>query len=101
MVVCLSPDGGTEHAATQPPSRLLVGTVYGIACLERAAPGARWEIASHALPGWHVSALLAEPTRGGLFASTHNGGLFASADGGRTWEPRTRGLAHDHVWMLA
>src|SRR5215207_9648478 len=69
MIVCLSPNGRTEHAGAHPPTRLLVGTVYGVALLERAAPGARWEVAGHSLAGRHVSALLYEPERGGVFAS--------------------------------
>jgi photosystem II stability/assembly factor-like uncharacterized protein len=101
MLVGLSPNGSNEHTAAGPPTRLVVGTVYGVTDLERAAPGARWDVAAHALPGRHVSALLVEPCRGGLFASVHGGGVFASADGGRTWERRTTGLAHDHVWTLA
>ena len=101
MVVCLSPNGRTEHAEERPPTHLLVGTVYGVALLERAALWARWEIAGHSLPGRHVSALLYEPRRGGLFASVHGSGLFASTDGGRTWTRQTRGLAHEHVWTLA
>src|SRR5687767_7502481 len=101
MIVCLSPNGRTEHASAHPPTRLLVGTVYGVALLERAAPGARWEAGGHSLAGRHVSALLYEPICGGVFASVHGSGLFASADGGRTWTRRTSGLAHEHVWTLA
>lgn len=101
MVVCLSPDGPPQQSAPRPPTGLLVGTLWGITRLERPAPEAPWRLAGHTLSGYHISALLYEPRYGGLFATTHNGGLFFSPDGGTTWERRTTGLAHDHVWTLA
>jgi photosystem II stability/assembly factor-like uncharacterized protein len=101
MVVCLSPNGRNLHADQGPPTRLVVGTVDGVAILERAAPDAPWQPAGRALAGQHVSSLLYEPCRGGLFAGIHGSGLYASADEGATWTRKTRGIDHDHIWMLA
>jgi len=100
MIVCLSPNGGNVYRGQQPPTRLLVGTVDGVVILERGGLGAAWQSAGRALQGLHISALLYEPTRGGLFAGVHGSGLYASTDGGETWQLKTRGLAHDHLWTL-
>ncbi len=101
MLVCVSPDGGNRYAGTAPPTRLLVGTVDGVFAVERPAADTAWQVTGQALGGQHISALLYEPRRGGLFAGCHTGGLYASLDGGRTWESRTRGLPAEHIWTLA
>jgi photosystem II stability/assembly factor-like uncharacterized protein len=101
MVVCLSPNGRTTYVGEAPPRRLYVGTLDGVITLERAALGAPWQTVGQALNGCHVSALLFEPRRGGVFAGLHAGGLFASADGGQTWRRKTCGLAYDQIWTLA
>ena len=41
--------------------------------LQRLGLGAPWRVARRALEGQHVSALLWEPKRGGLFAGVHDG----------------------------
>jgi hypothetical protein len=51
MVVCLSPNGRNLHADQGPPTRLVVGTVDGVAILERAAPDAPWQPAGRAPAG--------------------------------------------------
>jgi photosystem II stability/assembly factor-like uncharacterized protein len=101
MVVCLSPNGRTRYAGAAPPTRLYVGTLDGVATLERPARDGAWRPVGHTLTGQHVSALLFEPRHGGLFAGVHGGGLYASADGGQSWARKTRGLAHDQIWTLA
>jgi hypothetical protein len=80
---------------------LYVGTLEGLVRLERLAVDAPWQEQSRTLAGKHVSALLFEPSRGGLFAGMHRGGLYRSLDGGATWEPRARGLDQDQIWTLA
>jgi photosystem II stability/assembly factor-like uncharacterized protein len=105
MTVCLSPNGSNTYQATAAPCQLLVGTVEGVAVLERSAPGAAWAVARHTLEGQHVSALLWEPRHGGLFAGVHGsphgvGGLYRSRDGGRTWDRLTRGLTCDYLYSL-
>jgi photosystem II stability/assembly factor-like uncharacterized protein len=85
MTVCLSPNGVSVSEGGAPPEKLLVGTANGIACLERRHGDEAWELARHALEGEHISSLLVEPERGGLFAGTYAHGLFVSDDGGHAW----------------
>src|SRR5215211_7806590 len=106
MTVCLSPNGSTVYSVAAPPRELLVGTVNGIAVLERAAPDAPWQVVRQALEGQHLSALLWEPHLGALFAGVHgaphgSGGLYRGRDGGQTWERLTRGLTCDYIYTLA
>src|SRR5262249_55283440 len=106
MAICLSPNGSTTYRDAAPPRQLLVGTVGGIAVLEREAPGQPWRVSGHRLPGQHISALLQEPRQGGLFAGVHgsphgSGGLHRSRDGGQTWERLTHGLTCDYIFSLA
>ncbi|HLH25443.1 MAG TPA: glycosyl hydrolase [Chloroflexota bacterium] len=101
MVACLSPNGRTTYAGAAPVTRLHVGTLDGVVTLERPSHEAPWRVAGHTLAGQHVSALLFEPRRGGLFAGIHAGGLYRSLDGGGTWQRATRGLPHDQIWTLA
>lgn len=106
MMVCLSPNGSSVYAVETPPRALLVGTVDGIAVLERAAPDAPWQVVRHALEGQHISALLWEPRAGALFAGVHGaphgtGGLYRSRDSGQTWEHLTAGLTCEHIYTLA
>jgi photosystem II stability/assembly factor-like uncharacterized protein len=101
MTVCLSPNGRNTYAGDAPARELLVATLDGITCLARDGVGAEWRVARRALEGLHVSALLWEPRRGGLFAGIHGHGLYRSLDGGLTWELKTTGLTPDHVYTVA
>lgn len=101
MFACLSPNGPIVVAGDDAPTRLAVATIDGAAILERDGPARPWRLASRALPGHHLSSLLFEPTRGGLFAGAHTGGLYFSPDRGATWEPRRRGITIDQVFSLA
>jgi photosystem II stability/assembly factor-like uncharacterized protein len=109
MIVCLSPNGPSEHRCDAAPTRLAVATLDGAVILERTERGAAWEVARRVLAGHHVGSLLYEPKFGGLFAGAHDsrqygvadpGGLYYSADGGATWERRTEGLTIEHVYSL-
>jgi photosystem II stability/assembly factor-like uncharacterized protein len=105
MRVCVSPEGGTVHHGAAPPERVYVGTVEGIAVLERDA-GDIWRVGRHTLEGQHISALLWEPRHDLLFAGVHGaphgeGGLYRSADGGASWERLTAGLTCDYIFALA
>jgi photosystem II stability/assembly factor-like uncharacterized protein len=100
MIVAVSPNGGTTYAGETPPGRLLVGTIDGVAVLERDGVGGAWRRASVGLAGQHISSLYVEPTRGGIFAGVHGSGLYRSLDGGQTWELATRGLTADHVFTV-
>jgi photosystem II stability/assembly factor-like uncharacterized protein len=97
----LSPNGQTRTDASAPPTRVVVGTTDGISLVERPKPGAPWEISRHLLRGQHVSSLLVEGKTGAILAGIHKGGIYFSGDHGDTWERRTNGLRHEHVYSLA
>src|SRR5690349_1015216 len=101
MVVAVSPNGQSTYAGQAPPDRLLVATVDGIAVLERDDPGGAWRRGGSALGGLHISSILVESVRGGIFAGVHGSGLYRSLDGGATWELKTQGLTADHVFTVA
>jgi photosystem II stability/assembly factor-like uncharacterized protein len=101
MTTCLAPNGPTVYRGEGAPTRLLVGTADGIVVLERASANAAWQPTGRMLEGRHISSLLFEPRRGGLFAGAHNGGLYASLDGGQTWARKMDGITQEHVFTLA
>jgi photosystem II stability/assembly factor-like uncharacterized protein len=98
MVTCLSPNGPMVHSTAA--SRLLVGTMRGVAILDLDRSANRWTFSGVTLAGHHVSALLFEPSRGGVFAGTHGEGLFFSADRGQTWSAAAEGLTLRNVFSL-
>jgi photosystem II stability/assembly factor-like uncharacterized protein len=100
MITCLSPNGPMVHAANAPPSRLLVATMGGVAILDRTARTSGWTLSDVTLPGLHVSSLLFEPLRGGLFAGTHGQGIFLSENRGQTWTAVSEGLTSRNVFSL-
>lgn len=101
MTVCLSPNGSTVYEVASPATELLVGTADGITRLQRTSLTGSWQMTEQALRGLHVSSILFEPVRGGLFAGIHGEGLYFSADGGHTWQSRMEGLSERHVFTLA
>ena len=82
------------------PSRLLVATMRGVAILDHDETTARWTVTAVTLADRHVSALLFEPTRGGVFAATHDAGIFFSEDRGETWAAAADGLTLANVFSL-
>ena len=107
MIACLSPNGLNEYRGRGPVDRLLVATIDGVAVIERETPVAQWSVTGRVLEGVHISSLMIEPDRGGVFAGSHitrdstsPGGLYCSLDGGQTWEKRTRGLSTEHVFSV-
>jgi photosystem II stability/assembly factor-like uncharacterized protein len=105
MNACLSPNGLNVYRGDEPVDRLLVGTIGGVAILERN--GGAWNVAGRALEDVHISSLMIEPTRGGVFAGAHlprgassGGGLYVSFDSGSTWQKRTQGLTTEHVFCV-
>jgi len=101
MVVGISPNGQSTYAGEAPPTRMLVATIDGIAVLERDGAAGDWRRATTVLDGLHISSILVEPTRGGVFAGVHGSGLYRSLDGGDTWELKTRGLTASHVFTVS
>ena len=100
MTVCLSPNGMNVYREDAPPTRLLVGTRGGVSVLERSDARSDWRVSSQVLEGQHISSLLIEPARHTVFAGVHWGGLYASEDDGATWERRTNGIPHEHVFTV-
>ena len=98
MVTCLSPNGPMVHSTAA--SRVLVGTMRGVAVLDVDRKANRWTVRDVTLAGRHVSALLFEPSRGGVFAGTHGEGLFFSPDRGETWTAAADGLTLRNVFSL-
>ena len=90
-MILLSNGGTHSLKAAKPSDAIVVGTVDGIAVLQRS--GDAWEIAHRALAGCSVTAVTAAAD-GTLFAATHGIGVARSADGGRTWAWCNAGLAH-------
>jgi len=100
MIACLAPNGMMSYRGDSQCTRLLVGTARGVSVLERA-PGKEWSVTGTTLPDRHISSLVIEPVRGGIYAGVHrSGGVFYSPDQGRTWEARGDGLRVDHVFTL-
>src|SRR5690242_8024302 len=101
MVVAVSPNGRSTYAGEAPPTRLLVATIDGIAVLERDGAGGEWRRDATALGGLHISSILVEPTRGGIFAGVHGSGLYRSLDGGASWDTAMMGITESHVFTVA
>ena len=97
---CLAPNGMGLYRGDAASTRLLVGTAKGVALLERA-PGQAWKHTGTVLEGNHISSMVLEPVKGGLFAGVHRGGVFYSPDLGRSWEARSNGITINHVYSLA
>jgi photosystem II stability/assembly factor-like uncharacterized protein len=99
----LSPSGQQITKADGPATRIQVGTLEGVATLERAEFGAPWTLTTRSLADLHVAALVYEEMSGKLFAAAHDdGGLWVSDDGeGKSWRPLTNGLDRPHMYSMA
>ncbi len=99
----LSPNGQDMSFGDGPATRLMVGTLEGVAALGRDRPEAPWKLVGRSLTDRHVGSLVYEPLSGKLFAGAHaDGGLWVSDDGeGADWRPLTEGLDRPHVYSLA
>jgi photosystem II stability/assembly factor-like uncharacterized protein len=101
MDACLSPNGQMRFDTAAPPTRLFVATATGVAVLERGGVGAPWRLARTGLDGHHVSTMTGLPGgEPGMFAGTHGDGVYFSADGGKSWEPRARGITLADIYSL-
>ena len=96
---CLAPNGMSVFRGDGPCARLLVGTSKGVTLLERK-PGSEWSVSGIVLDGPHISSMVIEPVRGGLYAGAHRGTVYYSADLGNTWEARGNGISINHVYSL-
>lgn len=94
-MILLSNGGSNIHRANAPSHTIVVGTVDGVALLERSDKG--WALKHKALAGCFVSAVTALDD-GTLFAATHGVGVARSEDGGMTWAWVNEGLTHFDLW---
>jgi len=99
----LSPSGQQRTTGSGPATRIRVGTLEGVATLERAEAGTPWALTGRSLADRHVGALVYEEGSGKLFAAAHaDGGLWVSDDGeGRSWRQLTKGLDRPHMYSMA
>ena len=96
-MILLSNAGSNISTGAAASEKMYVGTVDGVACLER--DGSAWTVKATYLAGVFVSAL-ASTQNGTLFAATHGAGVARSKDGGTTWDWPTKGLDHLDVWSI-
>jgi photosystem II stability/assembly factor-like uncharacterized protein len=94
-MILLSNGGTNIQRAQSPSNQILVGTVDGVALLDRAGRG--WSVKYRALQGVFVSAVTALDD-GTLFAATRGVGIARSDDGGIKWSWINDGLAHHEFW---
>jgi photosystem II stability/assembly factor-like uncharacterized protein len=94
-MILLSNGGTNIQRAGAPSDQVLVGTVDGVALLERTGRG--WTVKHRALQGVFVSAVTALDD-GTLFAATRGVGIARSEDGGFKWNWINEGLSHHEFW---
>lgn len=99
MPVCLSPGGTTMYSGASPSRKILVGTVNGVAIVEKDAAG-RWAATRTVLDGCHLHALLLDPVSGTIFAGVRNGGVYVSADDAQTWQACNDGLTQNNIYSM-
>ena len=99
----LSPNGQQVTRGAGPATRILVGTLKGVATLRRETPSAPWRLAGRSLADRHIGQLVHEPGSGKLLAGAHaDGGMWVSDDGeGRSWRAINRGIDRPHIYALA
>lgn len=99
----LSPSGQQRTSGGGPATRIQVGTLEGMATLERDGAGAPWRLTGRSLADRHIAALVYEEGSGKLFAAAHDdGGLWVSDDGaGKGWRQLTKGLDRPHMYSMA
>ena len=97
-MILLSNGGTNVHRSKQRSDSMVIGTVDGIAVLERS--GGSWNIKHRALAGCSVSAVTALDD-GTLFAATHGVGVARSEDGGINWTWTNDGIDRVDLWSRA
>jgi hypothetical protein len=100
MTAYLAPNGMNVYRGDAACRRIFVGTTTGIGIIERSDTGT-WNLSHKLLEARHISSMLVESKRGGLFVGVHGGGIHFSSDGGKSWEERARGISIPHVYTLA
>jgi photosystem II stability/assembly factor-like uncharacterized protein len=99
MTLALSHGAETIYASSAPSTRVLVGTIDGIAELERS--GDSWSVTRRTLEGQHIHAILFEEESKTWFAGVNKGGVYRSKDDAATWEACNNGLTSTDMYSLA
>lgn len=94
-MILLSNGGDNIQRAGRASDTILVGTVDGVAVVQKSARG--WAVTHRALQGVFVSGVTALAD-GTVFASTRGVGMARSDDGGSTWRWVNDGLSHHEFW---
>lgn len=94
-MISISNGGMNSFRAPRPSTRLVVGTVDGVAMLDRDGSG--WRVSGRALEGCAVGAMT-ELASGTLLAATHGLGVARSTDGGDSWHWSNKGLPQYDLW---
>jgi photosystem II stability/assembly factor-like uncharacterized protein len=94
-MILLSNGGDNIQRASRASDMILVGTVDGVALVQKSARG--WAVKHRALQGVFVSGVTALAD-GTVFASTRGVGMARSDDGGIKWSWVNDGLAHHEFW---
>ena len=96
-MISLSNGGDNSYRGAQPARSIVIGTVDGVARLERRDGG--WATLERGLPGVFVSAVTIADN-GTIFAATHGSGVARSRDGGKSWDWPNRGIDHLDLWAI-
>jgi photosystem II stability/assembly factor-like uncharacterized protein len=94
-MISISNGGSNVRTGKNPSDLITVGTVDGVAILERA--GGQWTVKTQALRGGNFSAVT-ETRDGTLFAASHGMGVARSTDQGQSWTWVNKGLDHFDLW---
>lgn len=78
---------------------LMVATKHGGYILKGDSGREKWELGGPFLSEEDINVINPD-TKGNLFAATLTDGIFSSSNGGKSWEPRNRGLTVRKVWAL-
>ena len=100
MAIALSHGGPTIYSSPAPSKQVLVGTIEGVALIERDDHGSGWHVVHRTLTDKHIHAILIEPESGTVFVGAKDDSIYASSDGGRTWEPRDSGVTEHDIYSL-
>ena len=94
-MITVSNGGMNSFRSATPSDRIVVGTVDGIAMLDRDGSG--WRLTKRALEGCAVGAVT-QLASGTLIAATHGLGVARSTDGGDSWDWANAGLPQFDLW---
>lgn len=98
-MIFLSQNGPTTFFSKSPSDEALIATARGVITIKRD-DAKQWRVVRKSLEQCHISSLMQEPTSGLIFAGVHTGTIYASGDGGKSWEPKDKGITHKHVFSL-